>query len=102
MKNIKPKQDLVLIEVVEKSKDDGMTKTKSGLYLPGKEASKTTAGYSHDTHKFVVREIGPEVKSISVDELVLFSDRFANAIKDDDDRTLVLLKEEYVFASYEE
>jgi co-chaperonin GroES (HSP10) len=102
MKDIAPKQDFVLIEVVEKGKDDGMTKTKSGLYLLGKEAAKTTAGFGHSTHKFVVRGVGPEVKDIKVDDLVLFSDHYANSIKDDDDRLLVLLKEQYIYATYQD
>ena len=102
MKNIKPKQDFVLIEVVEKGKDDGMTKTKSGIYLPGKEATKTTAGFSHDSHKFEVVAVGPKVEDVAIGDLVLFSDNFANAIKDDDDRMFVLLKEQYVYATYED
>ena len=102
MKNIQPKLDFVLIEVVEKGKDDGMTKTKSGLYLPGKEATKTTAGFGHDAYKFEVVAVGPDVKGVQVGELVLFSDNYANSIKDDDDRMFVLLKELYVYATYED
>lgn len=102
MKNIKPKMDFVLIEVVEKGEDDGMTKTKSGIYLPGKEATKTTAGFGHDSYKFEVVDVGPDVKNVHVGELVLFSDNYANSIKDDDDRMFVLLKEQYVYASYED
>lgn len=102
MKEIKPKQDYVLIQVVEKGHDDGMTKTKSGIYLPGKEAAKTTAGFSHDTHKFEVIGVGPNVQDISNGDLVLFLDHQASSIKDDDDRLLVLVKEQFIFAAYED
>lgn len=102
MKNLQPKLDFVLIEVVQKSADDGMEKTKSGLYLPGKEAAKTTAGFSHSTHAFVVRAVGPDVADIAVGDNVLFSDSYANAIKDDEDHLYVLLKEQYIYATYED
>lgn len=103
MRNLKPKMDNVLIEVVVKDVvDDGMEKTKSGILLPGREQAKTTAGYSHSTHKFVVRAVGPQVVDLKEGDLVIFANNYASAIKDDDDRMLVLLKEEYVTAVYED
>lgn len=102
MRNIKPKLNFVLIEVVKKEDTDGLVKTKSGIIIPGKEKTKTTAGFSHSTHKFVVREVGSEVKDLKAGDLVIFSDTYANAITDDDDRLWLLLKEDYVYASYED
>ena len=102
MKNLKPKLDNVLIEVVQKAPDDGMEKTKGGILLPGREQAKTTAGYSHNSHKFVVCAVGPDVKDVQVGDLVLFGDSYANAIKDSDDRMFVLLREQYVYATYED
>lgn len=101
MKNFKPKQDFVLVEVVKKSEDDGMAKTKSGILLLNQEEQAKNAGFSIKSYAFEVKDIGPDVVGIQVGDLVLFSDHYANRIDDDEGRIFVLIKEQFIYASYE-
>ncbi len=99
MRNFKPKADYVLIRL--EKKEEGMRKTKSGLYLPESEDSKSNSA-SPSTHNFVVEAVGPDVKNVEVGSYVVFNDYDLKGIKDDDNNHYGICKESSIFATYDD
>lgn len=99
MRNFKPKKDYVLIKLEKK---DGERKTKSGIILPDMEERSSSNTASPSTHNFVVDEIGPDVKGVSVGDYVIFNEYDLKGIKDDADNHYGICKEESIFATYED
>lgn len=99
MRNFKPRGNYVLIRL--EKKEGGLKKTKGGIYLPD-TAETTSNTASPSTHNFIVDAIGPDVKSIKVDDYVIFNEYDLKGIKDDDGNHYGICKEESIFATYED
>lgn len=99
MRNFKPKKDYVLIKL--EKKEDGLRKTKSGIYLPD-TTDNTSKAASPASHNFIVEAVGPDVKSIAVGDFVIFNEYDLKGIRDDDDNHYGICKESSIFATYED
>lgn len=99
MRNFVPKKDYVLIRL--EKKENGLRKTKSGIYLP-ETAEKSSTTASPASHNFIVEAIGPDVENVAIGDLVIFNEYDLKGIKDDDDNHYGICKESSIFATYED
>lgn len=99
MKNFKPKGNYVLIKLEKKTGDK---KTKGGIIIPDFEGKSNDNTASPSSHNFIVDEIGPDVKSVKVGDLVIFNEYDLKGVKDDEDNHYGICKEESIFATYED
>jgi chaperonin GroES len=83
---IKPLADRVVA-----TREEAATKTASGLYLPDNAKEKSTVA--------VVRAIGPDVKTLKLNDRIIYKDEYSTTILKIDGKEYLIIKEEDVLAT---
>lgn len=100
MKNFKPKKNYVLIWLRKNEQEEGLKKSKGGLYMPNddKQDAKEAQPGKYD---FIISAVGPEVENVKEGDYVIFNEYDVKFVQDEDEEKYGLTKEDSIFATYE-